>query len=447
MKIQKSAIGVFLEFADEYLNFEKTPEKNIFWLDTMEFLCRRLGDPQNEVPSFHVAGSKGKGSVSMMIASILEENGNKTGLYSSPHILDFIERIGTCKGPFEESVYEKSVRCLMDSVNSIIADELPGKRPVTWFELVTLLGFLCNKNAGCDFSVYEVGLGGRLDATNVISPRCCCINQIELEHTEFLGDTVEKIAAEKGGIIKPDTPVFVAAQKESVRKVFRDIAKDKNAPLYFIDEISEVSSIAYENGRMLCVIKSSFFKRPLNLSLSMLGDFQAKNAAMAAIAVKQVLPDIDESVIESGLAKASLPGRFEIEDNIIFDGAHTSNSIAFTMETMEKIFGHEHNVHLLFGCAADKEVEKMAVMFKDRFSSIYLTKPGNVKASDIERAKKAFDNAGLEYYCCSDYLKAIPHALEKAREAHAKLLVTGSFYLVSEVKKYLLSCKCLGNCQ
>lgn len=446
MKIQKSAIGVFLEFADEYLNFEKTPEKNIFWLDTMEFLCRRLGDPQNEIPSFHVAGSKGKGSVSMMIASILEENGNKTGLYSSPHILDFIERIGSCKGPFEESVYEKSVRCLMDSVNSIIADELPGKRPVTWFELVTLLGFLCNKNAGCDFSVYEVGLGGRLDATNVISPRCCCINQIELEHTEFLGDTVEKIAAEKGGIIKPDTPVFVAAQKESVRKVFRDIAKDKNAPLYFIDEISEVSSIAYENGRMLCVIKSSFFKRPLNLSLSMLGDFQAKNAAMAAIAVKQVLPDIDESVIESGLAKASLPGRFEIEDNIIFDGAHTSNSIAFTMETMEKIFGHEHNVHLLFGCAADKEVEKMALMFKDRFSSIYLTKPGNVKASDIERAKKAFDNAGLEYYCCSDYLKAIPHALEKAREAHAKLLVTGSFYLVSEVKKYLLSCKCLGNC-
>ena len=447
MKIQKSAIGVFLEFADEYLNFEKTPEKNIFWLDTMEFLCRRLGDPQNEIPSFHVAGSKGKGSVSMMIASILEENGNKTGLYSSPHILDFIERIGTCKGPFEESVYEKSVRCLMDSVNSIIADELPGKRPVTWFELVTLLGFLCNKNAGCDFSVYEVGLGGRLDATNVISPRCCCINQIELEHTEFLGDTVEKIAAEKGGIIKTDIPVFVAAQKDSVRKVFRDIAKDKNAPLYFIDEISEVSSIAYENGRMLCVIKSSFFKRPLNLSLSMLGDFQAKNAAMAAIAVKQVLPDIDESVIESGLAKASLPGRFEIEDNIIFDGAHTSNSIAFTMETMEKIFGHEHNVHLLFGCAADKEVEKMALMFKDRFSSIYLTKPGNVKASDIERAKKAFDNAGLEYYCCSDYLKAIPHALEKAREAHAKLLVTGSFYLVSEVKKYLLSCKCLRNCR
>ena len=115
MKIQKSAIGVFLEFADEYLNFEKTPEKNIFWLDTMEFLCNRLGNPQDEIPCFHVAGSKGKGSVSMMIASILEENGNKTGLYSSPHILDFIERIGTCKGPYDESVYEKSVRCLMDS--------------------------------------------------------------------------------------------------------------------------------------------------------------------------------------------------------------------------------------------------------------------------------------------------------------------------------------------
>ena len=444
MKIQKSAIGVFLEFADEYLNFEKTPEKNIFWLDTMEFLCNRLGNPQDEIPCFHVAGSKGKGSVSMMIASILEENGNKTGLYSSPHILDFIERIGTCKGPYDESVYEKSVRCLMESVNSIMTEELPGKRPVTWFELVTLLGFLCNKNAGCDYSVYEVGLGGRLDATNVIKPKCCCINQIELEHTEFLGDTVEKIAAEKGGIIKQETPVFVAAQNDSVRNVFRNIAKKRNAPIYFVDEISKVSSITYENNRMQCKIESSFFKRPLNLSLAMLGDFQTKNAAMAAIAVKQVLPDIDESIIETGLSKAKLPGRFEIEKNIVFDGAHTTNSIAFTLNTMEKVFGRDLNVHLLFGCAADKEVEKMSLMFKDRFSSIYLTKPGNVKASDIDRARKAFDDAGLDYFCCGDYLKAIPYALEKSKEAHAILLVTGSFYLVSEVKKYLLSCKCLG---
>ncbi|MBQ0039127.1 MAG: bifunctional folylpolyglutamate synthase/dihydrofolate synthase [Treponema sp.] len=444
MSSEKSAIGVFEEFADDYLNFEKTPEKNIFWLDTMQFLCDRFGNPELACPSFHVAGSKGKGSVSIMIASILAEAGKYAGLYSSPHILDFNERIGTCKGPFDEAVYEKSVRELMDFVNSVTLDSLPGKRPITWFELVTLLGILCFKNAGCDYSVYEVGLGGRLDATNVIKPKCCCINQIELEHTEFLGDTLEKIAAEKGGIIKAGTPVIVAPQSESVRKVFKDIAKEKNAPIFFIDEISKLSEVVYENRRMLCRIESSFFKRPLVVALRMLGEFQARNAVMAALAVKQVLPDLDESIIEKGLESAVLPGRFEICEDVVYDGAHTEKSIGYTIETFEKIYGSNANAHLLFGCAADKEVEKMAPMFKGKFTGISITRPGNVKASDMDRMKKAFDDAGLECFCCSDYLKTIPYAIKKAREEKSVLLVTGSFYLVSEVKKYFLCCKCLG---
>lgn len=446
MRVNKSAIGVFEEFAEDYLNFEKTPKKNIFWLDTMEFLCNRFGNPELACPSFHVAGSKGKGSVSMMIATILNEAGYRTGLYSSPHILDFIERIGTCNGPFQEEVYEKSVKELIDFVSSVKTEDLPGERPITWFELVTLLGILSFANAKCDYSVYEVGLGGRLDATNVLKPAVCCINQIELEHTEFLGNTVEKIAAEKGGIIKENTPVFVAEQKESVKEVFRKIAKDRSAPIYFVDEISKISEIVYKNRRMHCKIESDFFKRPLQIALRMPGVFQARNAALAALAVKQVLPEIDEVTIEKGLEKAALPGRFEIDGNIIFDGAHTVKSIGYTMDTLEKIFEGEGpaNLHLLFGCAADKEVEKMAECFKGRFSMVTVTKPGYVKESDLERMKKAFDMAGIEYFSCGDHLKAIPYALEKAREENARLLVTGSFYLVSEVKKYLLSQKCLG---
>ena len=446
MRVNKSAIGVFEEFAEDYLNFEKTPKKNIFWLDTMEFLCNRFGNPELACPSFHVAGSKGKGSVSMMIATILNEAGYRTGLYSSPHILDFIERIGTCNGPFQEEVYEKSVKELIDFVSSVKTEDLPGERPITWFELVTLLGILSFANAKCDYSVYEVGLGGRLDATNVLKPAVCCINQIELEHTEFLGNTVEKIAAEKGGIIKENTPVFVAEQKESVKEVFRKIAKDRSAPIYFVDEISKISEIVYKNRRIHCKIESDFFKRPLQIALRMPGVFQARNAALAALAVKQVLPEIDEVTIEKGLEKAALPGRFEIDGNIIFDGAHTVKSIGYTMDTLEKIFEGEGpaNLHLLFGCAADKEVEKMAECFKGRFSMVTVTKPGYVKESDLERMKKAFDMAGIEYFSCGDHLKAIPYALEKAREENARLLVTGSFYLVSEVKKYLLSQKCLG---
>ncbi|WP_407399088.1 bifunctional folylpolyglutamate synthase/dihydrofolate synthase [Treponema sp.] len=445
MKIEKSAIGVFEEFAEDYLNFEKTPKKNIFWLDTMEFLCNRFGNPELACPSIHVAGSKGKGSVSMMIARILDEAGYRTGLYSSPHILDFIERIGSCKGPFEEAVYEKSVKELIDFVRSVKTEDLPGERPITWFELVTLLGILSFANAGCDYSVYEVGLGGRLDATNVLKPEVCCINQIELEHTEFLGDTVEKIAAEKGGIIKQNTPVFVAEQTESVKQVFKKIAGDKSAPIFFVDEISNISQIVYKNTQLHCTISSIFFKRPLNVTLNMLGDFQTRNAAMAALAVKQVLPDLDETIIERGLEKAILPGRFEISGNIVYDGAHTVKSIGFTMETFEKIFSNQGpiNAHLLFGCAADKEVEKIATLFKGKFTKVTITKPGNVKESDIERLKAAFDDVNIEYFSCADYLKAIPYAVSKANEENAILLVTGSFYLVSEVKKFLLSQKCL----
>src|SRR5574344_631801 len=232
-----SPIAVLQEWLDSYLNFEKLPQKNIFWLDTMQFLCQRFNHPESCAPSFHVAGSKGKGSISVMIASILEEAGCTTGLYTSPHILNFAERIGTAHGLFPDNIYESAVKQLMNSVDSIIPEELPGQRPVTWFELVTVFAFLCFKEAHVQQAVYEVGLGGRLDATNVITPKVCCIGPIELEHTEYLGDTVEKIAAEKGGIIKDGIPVIISPQKESVRAVFKSIADKQKAPLLFTDDI------------------------------------------------------------------------------------------------------------------------------------------------------------------------------------------------------------------
>ena len=211
-----NAIDVFLDWLSDYLNFELNPKKNIFWLDTIDFLCKRFDNPQDYAPCIHVAGSKGKGSVSKMIACILEEAGYNVGLYSSPHITDFRERICKPSGFFDESVYEEAIKEMIPNVDSII--DLPGDRPITWFELVTLYAFLCFRKAKVNWSVFEVGLGGRLDTTNVIRPKICCITPIELEHTEFLGDTLEKIAAEKAGIIKNCTPVVIARQQtESVK--------------------------------------------------------------------------------------------------------------------------------------------------------------------------------------------------------------------------------------
>lgn len=508
---------------DSYLNFEKTPKKNIFWLDTMRFFCEKFGHPENFAPCFHVAGSKGKGSVSTFIASILDEAGYKTGLYTSPHILDFIERVSSPNGPFEEEAYDRAVKEILSGVQAISQEELPGQRPITWFELVTLFSFLVFRQAKVDWSVFEVGLGGRLDSTNVINPKVSVITPIELEHTEFLGDTLEKIAYEKGGIIKENTPVVISRQQASVRKVFEKIAQEKGTKAIFMEDavgsldfkiknISECmknntfltngsadfnnscikNHTSLENKDILPLMSVSFsskiFSRPVKTTLQLLGKFQAENAALAALAVKTALPTISEEIIESGLSKAKLPARFEILGNpsdskcdsqnessqlqkslIVLDGAHTVNSVTFTMETMRQVFGERqsektaatfqekskdafqenstsefsespapfnHRI-LLFACAADKDAKDIAPLFKNQFDEIFLTKPGDVKQSDLGKLKSAFDEAGIPYDCNEDFEAQIKKAIKKAREEEALLLVTGSFYLIAEVKKFM----------
>lgn len=447
-----------------YLNFEKLPQKNIFWLDTIQFLCSRFENPQNCAPAVHIAGSKGKGSVSEMISSILEEYGLYTGLYTSPHIIDFTERIGTAHAVFPTAVYDDSVRELMDGIKAIPVSDYPGERPLTWFELVTLFAFLCFRRAHIAYGVYEVGLGGRLDATNVLLPRICAITPIELEHTQFLGSTVEKIAGEKAGIIKKEVPVIIASQKESVRKVFRSKAEQEHAPVFFVDELLKKSTFSY-SVKKDCVknhthsselynsigmhihLESDLFNRPVETILQMPGEFQVQNAALASFAVKKLLPDIDETVIENGLAKAVLPGRFETvhprhtgwTSCVILDGAHTVNSIRFTVDTLNACIPAA-KVHLLFACAADKDVEDIAVLLKDRFSKVTLTRPGSIKQSDTQRMKKAFTAAGIGFTYTGEYVQAVQNSLEAAGQENAVLLVTGSFYLVSEVKKVLACC-------
>lgn len=444
------SIRTFESWLEPCLNFERTPEKNIFWLDTMRFLCDRFSRPESFAPCFHVAGSKGKGSISALIASILDAAGFRTGLYTSPHILDFVERVSSAKGPFQKEVYDRAVREITEGMRSVSKKELPGEREVTWFEFATLFSFLVFRQAKVDYAVYEVGLGGRLDSTNVVSPICACIGPIELEHTEYLGDTIEKIAAEKGGVIKENSVAVIAGQRPSVRKIFETIAAGKNARIIFIDELIGNLSFRIKNISggipvMSVSFSSGIFARPIKTDMRLLGGFQAENAALAAVAVKTALPSITEDAIERGLAAASLPGRFEIIKKpsgfesvpfVVLDGAHTVSSVGFTMENMRRIFPSSPKI-LLFACAADKDAEGIAPLFKGEFDGIFLTRPGEAKRSDPRALAGAFDAAGLSYDCSDDYRTQIKNALGKAGEAGAPLLVTGSFYLVAEVKKIL----------
>lgn len=445
-----NAVNVFEDWLENYLNFEKNPKKNIFWIDTIDFLCKRFDNPQDNSPCFHVAGSKGKGSVSRMISSILEEAEYSVGVYSSPHIIDFRERISKPSSFFEEFIYEDTVKELVPKIESIIPEDLPGGRPLTWFELVTIYAFLCFRRAKVDWTVYEVGMGGRLDATNIVRPKLCCITPIELEHTEFLGDTIEKIAGEKAGIIKNCTPVIIAKQQtQSVNEVFIKKAEEKHAPIYFVDKLIDDISYKFDKNshKMNISIESSIFSRTINANLSLLGGMQAQNAAQAAIAVKKIYPNLNENIIEKGLEKAFLPGRFEIVSNpycfegipnLILDGAHTVKSISLTLDTLKAIYG-DNKVNLLFACAADKDIIHIASLFKGIFNNVYVTRPGEKKESNLEREIESFKNAKIFIVPCVDYIQSIHTALKESSEKGENLLVTGSFYLVAEVKKYLSS--------
>ncbi|MBQ9238343.1 MAG: hypothetical protein IJ191_03385, partial [Treponema sp.] len=521
--------------------FEKLPQKHLFWLDTMQLLCERLGHPENSAPCFHVAGSKGKGSVSTMIACILEEAGYAVGLYTSPHIADFRERVSTPHGFFDDSVYDDAASELMACVSSLGEDS--PTRQVTWFELVTLYAFLCFRRAHVDYAVYEVGMGGRLDATNVVTPRACCITAIEREHTEYLGDTLEKIAAEKAGIIKAGVPVIVAAQKNAaVRDVFEKKATECGSSCIFVDDLTTFLEYSYiernadspdatdadgnltdtdgnhadrmsgrrrerhithsardctfsaastptdsadddranggsvgtggtiqtrhgcaaplSNGRMFCNVKSvdrmwslpamrlSFesplFSRRITTTLRLLGEAQARNAVQAALAVKTALPDISERAIERGLSRAALPARFEIVSQgaslptVVYDGAHTVNSIESTIKTLKAVFPNAPR-HALFACGADKRVDDIAPLFNDAFEQITVTTPGTAKQSDLAGAERAFKNAHVLCECMSDFEAAVRASFARAQSNGAVLLVVGSFYLVADVKKIALN--------
>ncbi len=446
----KTQLQLYGDWLEAYLNYELfPPKKDAFTLETMRYLVERFRHPERSFKSFHVAGSKGKGSVSAMIASILREARFGVGLYTSPHIIDFSERIATPDGPFSDELYGRACDVVVPLVESIIPANLPAGRSPSWFELVTLLAFVTFREAGLDWAVVETGLGGRLDATNVLDPEASVITPIELEHTEYLGDTIEKIAFEKAGIIKPGKPVFSARQRPEARAVFERVARERGSPFACVED--DIESLECEAGVDGLTVRASFrktpdgptFARAIETKLSFINEIQAENAALAAYAAKSVVPTLSEETIERGLSRAWLPGRFEIirrDPPIVLDGAHTARSLERTISTFRKLW--PSGGHVLFACAADKDVGTMAQDFCAGFSRVTVTRPGDRKTSDIGRERSAFVAAlegrkDVKLVVEEDWRLAIPSALAAAERASLTLLVTGSFYLVAEAKRTL----------
>lgn len=378
-------------------------------LPAMRILCEYFGHPESACPCFHVAGSKGKGTISTSIASILSAAGYKVGIYVSPHVLHFTERVRLADGPFPEEVYQTAEKELKTGIADILSQGLVLRRALTWSRLVNLFAMLCFRAAKVDFAVYEVGVGGRLDSTNVISPICVAMGPIELEHTKFLGDTLTKIATEKSGVFKPNVPVISSPQPEEVKNVFTTAAKANSTTVTYVPQ----------------------------------ADYQIVDAKIAELAAKIALPTLDKKTIKSGLEQVSLPARYEIIKNLanfpslpylFLDGAHTVNSFKAVLGRMQKD-GIRGN--LLFGCAVDKNVKEIAKLILDSglFNKIYLTKPGDFKKSDLESMEKAF--GGKAYFANPDFRKTIQKALADSSTESLPLITLGSFYLAGEVKKLI----------
>lgn len=430
------------DYLMNYVNVEKG-QATVFKLDRMLSLAAALGNPQLGRLTIHIAGSKGKGSVSTMCAHILADSGLKTGLYTSPHLLRWKERIAFPGKEMPEEILIESMEEILPLVESKSALDFPGSELPTYFELTTLLAFCAFRRTGCKAQVIEVGLGGRLDSTNIVHPDVSVITPIELEHTQFLGDTIAKIAYEKAGIIKPGKPVCIAAQKNEALEVFMEAAASRACPLSVVGKDIIVEDIYVDASGTECSLKKPQGYPPgypasIKVKSPMPGDVQASNMALAVDAVLTALPSIGPEALRSGVAAARLPARFEIlesDPKIVLDGAHTPESVRHTLAAMEEVFPGPKV--LLFACAIDKHHAEMASILAGHFNMTYVTTPGFFKQSEPKEAFGSFLASGCDTELEPSLPKALEKALEKARAKKAALLVTGSFYLCAEVKKIL----------
>lgn len=403
-------------------------------LERMTRLLSMFGNPHEGFDIIHVAGSKGKGSTATFLASILDAAGYATGLYLSPHVIDYRERI-TQAGRFipDEVILGEAPR-ISAYVDRLTSSGLPREELPTTFELLTLLAFLCFRTLSFRWIVVEVGIGGRLDATNVVSPRASVITPIELEHTEYLGNTIEEIAAEKAGIIKEGIPTFVGRLVPAALEVVTTVARGRDSAVYELSvEAPSISAMVSPSGTAATLKWRTGSEMALNLSL--IGRAQVDNAALAALVCATIFPDLSPATIVGGLAQARLPGRMEVVDGphpVVLDGAHTPDSVRVCLEAFTEAFGGRGV--LVFGSVVGKKVEAMAKILAPAFDRIIVTTPGTFKESRPSEVADVFRRLNPSTELVLDPGDALNVAYAAG---NAPILVTGSFYLVGAIRSRL----------
>lgn len=401
-------------------------------LKRTEGLLDRLGRPDRKYRIVHVAGTKGKGSTSAMIAAIGQANGWKTGLYATPHLHTFRERIMLDGNPVSEEQFASLTGQVAEAAERLIAEE-PEIGPPTAFEIVTAMALLGFAEAGVDLAVVEVGLGGRLDATNVVTPDVAVIASISLDHGAILGNSLAEIAGEKAGIIKPGRPVVSAAQHPAAAAVIARIAGERNAPLFIAG--NDWTTVSGDEVRL-----SGPWGDLERVDIALAGKHQVENAGLALMACWQLDPDLaaNEGVVRQGLRSVVWPGRFErvaTDPEIVVDGAHNVDSIERLVETLEEC-QQGRTLVIVLGVARDKDLGGMIAALVRLDASVIATASHNPRAVDPQVIVRLAAEAGLTARATDTTDAAIDMARGDAGP-DGLVCVTGSLYVVAEARETL----------
>jgi dihydrofolate synthase/folylpolyglutamate synthase len=433
------ALGYLYSFVDYSLKHSSELAKAEFSLDRMFALMEELGNPQSKYPIIHVAGTKGKGSVSALCASGLKVAGFKVGLYTSPHLLDFCERIQINGEPISHELLIE----LVEEIKPAVA-KIP---KLTTFEITTALGFLAFAKQGCNAAVIEVGLGGRLDATNIVTPKVSVITSLSYDHMAVLGDTLAKIAGEKAGIIKRGVPVVSAPQKDEALEVLERVANLENCEFTLIGKDIMYESISHSLDGQVVSIRRRWSSRTKSISrpaaysttvqIPLLGSHQLENAATAYTALKVSGLEISDEAIQKGFARVKWRGRFEVarrDPPVIFDSAHNDDSFAKLRETLESYFPNKQ-AYLIFGASEDKNIPGMIAELKPKIRRLIVTRADHPRALEEEKIIELARQAEIESEAATPVESALRRALELSAKDGSIVLSAGSMFVTAEVMK------------
>lgn len=423
-----------LRFLDSLINYERKPpryfKRREVTLARVQKLATIIGNPQRSLAAVHIAGTKGKGSTAAMVEAVLRAHGFRTGLYTSPHLVDVRERIQLAGRMIPKALFGRLVGVLAPEIEKRRRDD---ERRATYFETLTHIAFIAFRDEAVDAAVVEVGMGGRLDATNILEPRVCGITAIGLDHIQQLGNSIAAIAGEKAGIIKPRVPLAAAPAARQAEQVISRLATERAAPLYLYGRDFRLQA---DSGGEFGIDLGFCGRRYDGLRLPLIGRHQRLNAALA-LALCELFAGrpLDADAVRSGLASVRWPGRIQkVSDEplLYIDGAHNRQS----MQALFEALAAEHPgmpVIVAFGCAADKDIAGMLAVVRQRAEHAAFTRSNSPRACLPDELAAAYGGGEV----CSNVAAALAWLRDKAAALGGAGVLTGSLYIAGEALELL----------